>query len=207
MKAENRTMNLPTVSRETTVTATSPSRPIRLWLVDDDNRLRQLMAEMLGREGDIQCLRDFDSPNGVISALASKEGPDVVLLDIQMGELSGLDAVRPIRSLSRSTRVVMFTSHYDPERHQRAMADGASDFLLKHDRMERIVAHIRNAARQPPPALKPRKKPGECFSPAGAAAARWPGGNAKHACGVGDPSPGARHFFNRCLQLLQKRRP
>ena len=78
---------------------------IQIWLVDDNEQIRSLVADGLKDFEGIQCARDFDSPNAVLSALASKPGPDLILLDIQMGDQNGLDAVRPIRSLSRATRV------------------------------------------------------------------------------------------------------
>ena len=76
--------------------------PIRLWLVDDNDRLRNTVAELLTRIQGIECARSFSSATALLSALASKAGPDVILLDIQMGNENGLDAVRPIKSLSRS---------------------------------------------------------------------------------------------------------
>ena len=123
-----------TTTSDSTNTATCPS--VKIWVVDDNAHIRTLLLEGFGFFDGIECAREFDSPNAVLSTLASKPGPDLILLDIQMGDLNGLDAVRPIRSLSRSTRVVMFTSSYSPERKKRALADGASDFLLKHDPLE-----------------------------------------------------------------------
>jgi CheY-like chemotaxis protein len=149
-----RTTSTSTGEAGVSLTATSP---IRIWLVDDDDRLRSIVAEWLKRFEGIECTGDFNSPNAVLSALASKQGPDVILLDVQMGELSGLDAVRPIRSLSRSTRVVMFTSSFDGERRQRALDDGASDFLLKFNPLEEVVARIRELAREPAPVMRRRR--------------------------------------------------
>jgi DNA-binding NarL/FixJ family response regulator len=155
-----------TASRSTQLESASPvpASLIQIWLVDDDDRLRGLVAEWLKRFEGIQCTRDFNSPSAVLSALASKPGPDVILLDVQMGEQNGLDAVRPIRSLSRSTRVVMFTSSFDSERQRRAMADGASDFLLKFKPMEEVVARIRELAGEPAPVVRRRSPVNRCTS-------------------------------------------
>lgn len=143
---------------EATDGAQHPS-PIQVWVVDDNDCIREEVVKLLGRQAGITCQRDFDSPNAVLSVLASKPGPDVILLDIQMGEFSGLDAVRPIRSLSRSTRVLMFTTFFDHEARQCALAEGASGFLLKHDPAEEVVAHIRRAWAQPAPAVRRRIQP------------------------------------------------
>jgi len=139
--------------------ASVSSTPIQVWLVDDDQRLRSFVADWFKRLEGIECTRDFNSPNAVLSALASKPGPDVILLDVQMGEYNGLDAVRPIRSLSRSTRVVMFTSSFDSERRRRALDDGASDFLLKFNPLEEVAARIRELAGEPAPVVSRRRVP------------------------------------------------
>lgn len=130
------------------------SKPaVRVWLVDDNEELRKMVAELLGRFGDIECSRHFSSPDALLSTLASKPGPDVILLDVQMGERSGLDAVRPIKSLTPSTRVLMFTTANNRAWRERALGEGASDYLLKSSAMEHIVERIRTPSQDPAPGL------------------------------------------------------
>jgi DNA-binding NarL/FixJ family response regulator len=131
---------------------------VRVWLVDDNDQLRTLVGELLSQLGGIECARHFSSPDALLSALASKPGPDVILLDVQMGDRNGLDAVRPIKSLTRSTRVLMFTTCYNRAWRERALGDGASDYLLKTETMERVAARIRNPAEDPAPALNSRRR-------------------------------------------------
>ncbi|MEY4918775.1 MAG: hypothetical protein RL616_2688 [Verrucomicrobiota bacterium] len=134
----------------------SPSSPaaISVWLVDDNKNVRRALKDLLGLCDEVRCTAEFHSPNAVLSALASRPGPDAILLDIQMGEANGLDAIRPIKALSRGTQVVMFTTCFDPESKQRALANGATDFLLKSASFERIVATLERAAKNPAPHLK-----------------------------------------------------
>lgn len=115
---------------------------VTVWLVDDNDRLRNLVADMLNGVSGIQCVRHFASPTALLSTLASKTGPDVILLDVQMGNENGLDAVRPIKSLARSTRVLMFTTCFDPESRERALNDGASDYLIKSDSLKKLAECI-----------------------------------------------------------------
>ena len=126
-----------------TLTTGHPGDTVCVWLVDDNDQFRALVADLLSRREGIECARQFASPDALLSALASKRGPDVILLDVEMGAQNGLDAVRPIKSLTRSTRVVMFTTFYDPENHQRALSHGASDYLLKSGSLEKLVECIR----------------------------------------------------------------
>jgi DNA-binding NarL/FixJ family response regulator len=124
---------------------------VRVWLVDDNDQIRTMVAELLNLQGGIECARHFSSPDALLSELASKPGPDVILLDVQMGERNGLDAVRPIKSLTRSTRVMMFTTCYNKVWRERALEDGASDYLLKSSPMENVAARIRCPANDPNP--------------------------------------------------------
>ena len=132
----------------------SPTATISVWLVDDNKGVRSALKDVLSRCGGLRCTAEFHSPNAVLSALASRPGPDAILLDIQMGEANGLDAIRPIKALARHTQVVMFTTCFDPESKQRALTNGASDFLLKNTPFEKIAASLEHAAKNPAPHLK-----------------------------------------------------
>ncbi len=138
----------------TTPPSTHAPAPINIWLVDDNQSIRSTLMELLGTCENLRCTGSFHSPNAVLSALASKAGPDVILLDIQMGEANGLDAIRPIKALSRSTQVLMFTTCFDSESKKRAFTNGASDFLLKNFPLERILDCIQRASENPAPHLK-----------------------------------------------------
>ena len=140
---------------------------VRVWLVDDNDSLRTLVADILSRQGGIDCARHFSSPDALLSELASKPGPDVILLDVQMGDRNGLDAVRPIKSLTRSTRVLMFTTCFNPEWRERALGDGASGYLLKSDTMEKVAESIRCPANDPLPGTYSRRRPSRVIAPAG----------------------------------------
>lgn len=139
------------------VSEAPPVSPVRVWLVDDNEDLRTLIAELLSLQSGIECARHFSSPDALLSALASKPGPDVILLDVQMGDRNGLDAVRPIKSLARSTRVLMFTTCNDPLWRERAFGEGASDYLLKSEDMEKVAARIRRSAHDPETRLRRRR--------------------------------------------------
>jgi DNA-binding NarL/FixJ family response regulator len=136
----------------------SPAPHMRVWLVDDNDQLRTLIADVLGRQDGIECARHFSSPDALLSELASKPGPDVILLDVQMGDRNGLDAVRPIKSLARSTRVMMYTTCNNYEWRERALGDGASDYLLKSEAVEKVAARIRCPANDSVPNTEYRRR-------------------------------------------------
>ena len=136
-----------------------PAPPINLWVVDDNRRIRDTLMELFERCQGIHCTASFHSPNALLSALASKVGPDVILLDMNLGEHNGIDAIRPIKSLSPATQVLMFTTFFDAECKTRALTSGASAFLLKSFPLEKIIDSIREARCKPVPHLKKRPKP------------------------------------------------
>lgn len=141
-------------SAEATPNLGNSHPPINVWLVDDNQPLRSSLREILDQCEGLQCKTTFHSPNAVLSALASQTGPDVILLDIQMGEACGLDAIRPIKALSRSTQVLMLTTFFDSQSKKRALNDGASGFLLKHFSIQQIQDSIHRALKNPAPHLR-----------------------------------------------------
>ncbi|MDR3460113.1 MAG: response regulator transcription factor [Verrucomicrobiae bacterium] len=171
---------------------TSGKQPINIWLVDDNRSLRSTLMEILEKCEGLQCTATFHSPNAVLSALASKAGPDVILLDIQMGDASGLDAIRPIKALSRSTQVLMLTTFFDMEQKRKALTAGASGFLLKRFPIEQILDSIQKASRNPVPHLKRSRGQNRQASPAQEAAA---------TCRPQRRQP----WFKQCLNMMHLR--
>jgi DNA-binding NarL/FixJ family response regulator len=127
----------------------APLHSIRVWLVDDNARFRNLLAQLLGMEAGIECTRQFASPAAVLDALVHETPPDVILLDIEMGAQCGLDAIQPIRALAQATQVIMLTAFYDSAWEQRAILEGAANFLLKRTTVNEIAAHIHEAHQHP----------------------------------------------------------
>ena len=134
--------------------STKSPAAINVWLVDDNKNIRSAAKDLLALQHNVRCTAEFHSPNAVLSVLASRPGPDVILLDIQMGPANGLDAIRAIKALSRETQVVMFTTCFDSQSKQRALLNGASDFLLKSCPVEKIIATLQRTAAHPAPHLK-----------------------------------------------------
>src|SRR6185369_16501186 len=84
-------------------------------------------------------------PSSILEALSRETAPDIILLDIQMGEHNGLDAIRAIKALAPETHVLMLTTFAAPDARERAFREGASDFMLKSWPIPEVAAHIRQA--------------------------------------------------------------
>jgi DNA-binding NarL/FixJ family response regulator len=124
------------------------SRPLSLWLADDDDLLRELIAELVGRNDKIQRARQFSSAEEVLSALTvaralpDEQPPDVILLDLNMTGMSGIEAIPRIKRLAGKTRVFIMTTFYDSVAAARALKAGASGFVLKREDWDEIFERM-----------------------------------------------------------------
>jgi DNA-binding NtrC family response regulator len=118
------------------------SRKIRVLVVDDDNLLRKLVTEQLSRS-------DFDatpaaSARAALQSLRDTDY-DVVLLDIMMPDMSGLEALREVRKLEDPPEVVMLTADTSLATGIEAMRHGAYDYLTKPATLDEMEAVLRKA--------------------------------------------------------------
>ena len=120
-------------------------RVIRVLLVDDDPLVRSALALMLGGQSDIDVVGE--APNGQVGvALVGELDPDVVLMDIRMPVMDGLEATQVLHQQPSPPAVVVLTT-FDADDHVvRAVAAGADGFLLKDTPPSDIVHAIRTVA-------------------------------------------------------------
>jgi two-component system, NtrC family, response regulator AtoC len=118
------------------------TRKIHVLVVDDDNLLRRLVVEQLSRS-------DFDAEPAATAQAAletlREQDFDVVMLDIMMPDVSGLDALREIRKLDDPPEVIMLTADTSLATGIEAMRFGAYDYLTKPATLDEMEAVIRKA--------------------------------------------------------------
>jgi DNA-binding NarL/FixJ family response regulator len=124
--------------------------PVRVLVVEDDVPTRIGLRTILDAEPDIAVVGEAD--NGLVAcSLAAAVEPDVVLMDVQMQELDGIEATRRItepRSAEHcAPRVIVLTTFDYDEYVYRALRAGASGFMLKRARAEDLVEAVRVVAR------------------------------------------------------------
>ena len=119
------------------------SNPIRVLLVDDEERFVHNLAKLLRGRG-FEVSTAFDGDAGV-AAIENEKGFDVVLLDVKMPRMDGIEALRKIKEVSPETEVVMLTGHANVETGIDAMREGALDYLMKPCDIEDLVAKINEA--------------------------------------------------------------
>jgi DNA-binding NarL/FixJ family response regulator len=115
-----------------------------VWVVEDNALYRRSLAELIDATADLRCPVAAGSFEEALPAFDQGLLPDIVLMDIGLPGLSGIEAVRQVRGLSPATRVVMLTIHDDDEKVFEALCAGASGYLLKPSGPEQILAALRD---------------------------------------------------------------
>jgi len=120
--------------------------PITVLLVDDHEVVRQGVRFFLETHPDFSVIAEADSGRTAIQ-LVEENIPDVVLMDLIMPEMEGVEATRRIKDLSPRTQIVVLTSYHDDEHIFPALQAGAISYVLKDVRMEELAEVIRRAVR------------------------------------------------------------
>jgi len=118
----------------------------RVLLVDDHPLFRRGVAELIGAEDDIEVVGEAASADEGISAAASLD-PDLILMDLNMGDGSGLEALKTIKESGLKARVVMLTVSENQGDFLGAVRAGADGYLLKGSEPEEILEKVRQAVR------------------------------------------------------------
>jgi DNA-binding NarL/FixJ family response regulator len=118
--------------------------PTSVVVIDDHEIIRHGLASLF-RDSPIKVVGEAGDADAGIKA-ARRLKPDVVLLDVRIGETDGLDAIKPIRSASAQTRVVVLSAFENPTYIARAISAGAHDYVLKTASRTEIIDAVTNAA-------------------------------------------------------------
>src|SRR5690242_3328488 len=118
---------------------------IRVLVADDQAMVRAGFRMVLGGEDDIDVVAEAANGREAVES-AARFHPDVVLMDIRMPQVDGLEATRRILAADRAARVLILTTFDLDEYLYEALAIGASGFVLKDDPPEQLIAAIRTVA-------------------------------------------------------------
>ena len=115
---------------------------IRLLVADDHPMLREGLVAVLGTQQDFEVVGEADDGEEVVRLVERLE-PDVILLDLEMPNVDGVEALRRLREAGSSTRTVVFTAYDTDERILGALRAGARGYLLKGASRADIFSAIR----------------------------------------------------------------
>ena len=112
-----------------------------MLLVDDHTALRQPLRLMLESSEGITVVGEATDGREAVE-LATTLHPDVVLMDVMMPGLNGIEATRQIARMSPGTRVIVFTAYLEPERLIRALRAGAAGYVVKRSDVAELLTAI-----------------------------------------------------------------
>ena len=118
---------------------------IKLIIADDQVVIRKGLAKLLAGQG-IDIVAEAKTGTEAISK-TKKLKPDVLIMDVQMPDIDGLDALEKIRQVVPQVKVIMMSAHDNPTYTARAMASGAATFLVKDLPAKEFVAIIKRVAK------------------------------------------------------------
>jgi len=116
-----------------------------IWIVEDHSAFRRTLVRVLNTEAGLHCPRDFDSCEKALAALTRDDAPDLVLLDVGLPGMSGVDGIRLIKEISPKTLVVILTVFEDDDKVFQAICAGAAGYLLKTSSVADITQAVRDA--------------------------------------------------------------
>jgi DNA-binding NarL/FixJ family response regulator len=120
---------------------------IRVVIADDHSLVRQGLRRYLEMAGDIQVVGEASNGREVLSMLGNGVGePDIVLLDIRMPEMDGLEAARRIKQQHPGVGVIMLTAYDDRQFVVEAVRAGARGYVLKARDAEHLIQTVRLVA-------------------------------------------------------------
>ena len=122
-----------------------PPEAITLWLIEDNVTFRRTIMRALDQEEGLKCLGGFSSCEEALAALAHQPPPRLVLLDVGLPGMSGLEGIARLRERAPGVVVIILTVFEDDEKIFRAICAGAAGYLLKTAPAEEIARAIRDA--------------------------------------------------------------
>jgi DNA-binding NarL/FixJ family response regulator len=115
---------------------------IRVAIVEDNQVLRKSMEQLFEETADIRCVASIKNLLNVVSVF-QKAQPDIVLMDIGLPDISGIEGVRTLKNNFDNMQILMFTVFDDDDKIFEAIREGASGYLLKKTRPQEIIEAIR----------------------------------------------------------------
>lgn len=122
------------------------SRKLRLLLVDDQSLFREALRTLLSLQADFEIVAEAENGERGV-ALAKVHRPDVVLMDLRMPVLGGVEATRQLLQVAPASRVVVLTTFDEDEEIFDALRAGAVGYLLKACSAEKLCESVRAAAK------------------------------------------------------------
>ncbi len=129
--------------RERNDTVSAATEEVGLWVIEDDPMFRSGMEELINSASGMRCERVFETCEEAIRVLREEGVPQIVLVDIGLPGMSGIEGIRLMKPLSPSTEFIILTIYESHEKVFEAICAGATGYLVKSLTPEEIVEKVR----------------------------------------------------------------
>lgn len=120
--------------------------PISVSIVEDSEQLRTTLARVIGRAEGFKCVSHYGDAESALEGLP-KDKPDVVLMDINLPGMNGVECVRRLKQAAPAIQAVMLTVYEDTDNIFNALAAGAAGYMLKRTKSAELLEAIREVHR------------------------------------------------------------
>jgi len=120
--------------------------PLNISIVEDNDKLRATLAKVIDRAEGFRCVSNHGTAEDALAELPRIK-PEVVLMDINLPGMNGVECVRKLKTLLPQTQVIMLTVYEDTENIFNALAAGANGYLLKRTPTKELMEAIREVQR------------------------------------------------------------
>jgi DNA-binding NarL/FixJ family response regulator len=122
-----------------------PKRPIRVLCVEDHRIVREGIGFIIDAQRDMKVVAAASTGEEAVG-LFQRHKPDITLMDLQLPGISGLDAIRRIRTIDQTARIIVLTMYEGDEDIHRALQAGATTYLLKDTISDDLINVIRQVS-------------------------------------------------------------
>lgn len=114
----------------------------RVYLVDDHPLVRESLASLIQRQPDLSVCGEADNPASALSGIAAAQ-PDVAIVDLSLGERTGLDLIRDLKTAHPRVAVLVLSMHDEQLYAERALRAGARGYIMKREATRNVILAIR----------------------------------------------------------------
>lgn len=125
----------------------SPELSAHVWLVEDNERFRSGIRDLLGETAGLVCDLSLSSCEEALDHLGTDAAPDILLMDIGLPGLDGIEGIRRVKAVAPSVEIIMLTVFDDSEKIFQAICAGASGYLLKSEPPDEIIRSLTDILR------------------------------------------------------------
>jgi len=124
------------------VNPSTDDQPITLWVIEDNDTYRNAIAELVDSTEGMRCTHAFQSCEKALKTLEDEFAPEIILMDIGLPGMSGIEGLGRIKAISPSTELIMLTVFDDEKKIFEAICAGASGYLLKSAQPHEIIEAV-----------------------------------------------------------------